>query len=216
MINFIDVGYNNLTKEKSQEMYSLRKKVFKDRLDWEVLCNENMEFDEYDNSDTTYLFGIYKGRVICSLRIIEIANPNMITGTFSSCFNMENIPKGNYVESSRFFVDKERVTTLGCEQNSITLMLILSLINYCLKSSYEGILTIVSHAMYIILKRSGLHLSVVEQGFSESQDKIYLLLVSVDDRNQDVLNMKIHKGVLSPENYLKKWPFDIPFQLKQV
>lgn len=169
------------------ELFSLRKSVFKDRLDWAVNCFNGMEFDEYDHPNTTYLLGVHDNTVICSLRLIKIKNPNMITGTFYRYFNQINIPEGNYIESSRFFVDKERVQNMSCNQYPVSTMLFLAALNYSRKFDYEGILTIVSHAIFIIMKRSGWHLTVLEKGLSEKNEKVYLLCLPVDTENQNIL-----------------------------
>ena len=50
MIEIFDVDYNLLSDNRSKELFSLRKRTFKDRLDWIVNCENNMEFDEYDKN----------------------------------------------------------------------------------------------------------------------------------------------------------------------
>ncbi|WP_025475170.1 acyl-homoserine-lactone synthase, partial [Yersinia pestis] len=112
MLEIFDVRYDELTDIRSEDLYKLRKKTFKDRLNWEVNCSNGMEFDEYDNSDTRYLLGIYQGQLICSVRFIELHLPNMITHTFNALFDDVALPKRGYIESSRFFVDKTRAKLL--------------------------------------------------------------------------------------------------------
>lgn len=123
MMEIFDVGYNLLSDNLSNELFSLRKKTFKDRLDWVVNCENNMEYDEYDNKHTTYLFGVHDNLVLCSLRFIEIKYPNMITGVFKSYFSKIELPSGNYIEASRLFIDKDRVKQLQLQQYPISSML---------------------------------------------------------------------------------------------
>ncbi|WP_042836014.1 acyl-homoserine-lactone synthase, partial [Yersinia pestis] len=47
MLEIFDVRYDELTDIRSEDLYKLRKKTFKDRLNWEVNCSNGMEFDEY-------------------------------------------------------------------------------------------------------------------------------------------------------------------------
>lgn len=139
MIEIFDVGYNLLSDNRSRELFSLRKKTFKDRLDWIVNCENNMEFDAYDDRHTTYVFGTYKDQVICSLRFIETKNPNMITcGEFNEYFNNISLPEGNYVEASRLFIDKERVRALELRRQPISSILFLSMINYARNFGYQA------------------------------------------------------------------------------
>lgn len=206
MMDFFDVDYDSLSKKRSAELFSLRKKTFKDRLDWRVSCEQNMEFDVYDNKNTTYIFGVYEGSIICSLRFIETKFPNMIIDTFKPYFSQLHLPEGNYIEASRLFIDKERIKVLQLQQLPISLLLFLSMINYARNLSYEGIYAIVSHPMLIIFQRSGWQISVVEKGLSEKRQNIYLIHMPVDEHNQRLLIKRINKKFPLLSHALNAWP----------
>jgi acyl homoserine lactone synthase len=206
IMKIFDVSYNLLSDSRSSELFSLRKKTFKDRLNWIVNCENGMEHDEYDNRHTTYLFGIHDNQVICSLRFIEIKHPNMITGVFKSYFSKIELPSGNYLEASRLFIDKDRTQKLQLQHYPISSLLFLSMINYTRHQGYEGIYAIISHPMLTIFKRSGWLISVVEQGMSEKNQKIYLVYMPVDDHNQQILMHKISKTSLIGNGILDTWP----------
>ncbi|MBE5201778.1 acyl-homoserine-lactone synthase [Pectobacterium sp. FL60-S17] len=210
MLEIFDVNHTLLSEKKSEELFTLRKETFKDRLDWAVQCTDGMEFDQYDNNNTTYLFGIKDNIVICSLRFIETKYPNMITGTFFPYFKEINIPDGNYLESSRFFVDKSRAKDILGNEYPISSMLFLSMINYSKDKGYDGIYTIVSHPMLTILKRSGWGIRVVEQGLSEKEERVYLVFLPVDDENQEALARRINRSGTFMSNELKQWPLRVP------
>ncbi|AOR61019.1 acyl-homoserine-lactone synthase CarI [Pectobacterium parmentieri] len=216
MLEIFDVNHTLLSETKSEELFTLRKETFKDRLNWAVQCTDGMEFDQYDNNNTTYLFGIKDNTVICSLRFIETKYPNMITGTFFPYFKEINIPEGNYLESSRFFVDKSRAKDILGNEYPISSMLFLSMINYSRDKGYDGIYTIVSHPMLTILKRSGWGISVVEQGLSEKQERVYLVFLPVDDENQEALARRINRSGTFISNALKQWPLRVPAAIAQV
>lgn len=206
MIEFFDINYNSLPNNRSDELFSLRKKTFKDRLDWMVNCEKNMEFDVYDSKDTTYIFGVYANNIICSLRFIETKNPNMITDTFKSYFKNLSLPEGNYIEASRLFIDKQRVQDLKLQQHPVSSLLFLSMINYARNRGYEGIYAIVSHPMFIIFQRSGWMVSVVEQGLSEKSQNIYLIYMPVDDKNQKILINRVNQKSSILHKVLHSWP----------
>ncbi|CAI0923170.1 Acyl-homoserine-lactone synthase [Serratia entomophila] len=211
MIELFDVNYNLLSDNRSRELFSLRKKTFKDRLDWIVSCENNMEFDEYDDRHTTYVFGTYKDQVICSLRFIETRNPNMISGgEFNAYFNNISLPEGNYVEASRLFIDKERVKALQLRRQPISAILFLSMINYARSSGYQGIYAIISHPMLVIFQRSGWEISVVETGCSEKNQNIYLVYMPIDDANQQRLIARIAQQTRLPDNPMSAWPLSFP------
>ncbi|QWC53028.1 acyl-homoserine-lactone synthase CarI [Pectobacterium atrosepticum] len=216
MLEIFDVNHTLLSETKSEELFPLRKETFKDRLNWAVQCTDGMEFDQYDNNNTTYLFGIKDNTVICSLRFIETKYPNMITGTFFPYFKEINIPDGNYLESSRFFVDKSRAKDILGNEYPISSMLFLSMINYSRDKGYDGIYTIVSHPMLTILKRSGWGISVVEQGLSEKEEKVYLVFLPVDDENQEALARRINRSGTFMSNELKQWPLRLPAAIAQA
>ncbi|MEQ9919153.1 acyl-homoserine-lactone synthase CarI [Pectobacterium aroidearum] len=216
MLEIFDVNHALLSETKSEEMFTLRKETFKDRLNWAVQCTDGMEFDQYDNNNTTYLFGIKDNKVICSLRFIETKYPNMITGTFFPYFKEINIPEGNYLESSRFFVDKSRAKDILGNEYPISSMLFLSMINYSRDKGYDGIYTIVSHPMLTILKRSGWGIRVVEQGLSEKQERVYLVFLPVDDDNQEALARRINRSGTFMNNELKQWPLRVPAAIVQA
>nr|BBE36743.1 N-acylhomoserine lactone synthase ExpI [Pectobacterium carotovorum subsp. carotovorum] len=216
MLEIFDVNHTLLSETKSEELFTLRKETFKDRLNWAVQCTDGMEFDQYDNNNTTYLFGIKDNTVICSLRFIETKYPNMITGTFFPYFKEINIPEGNYLESSRFFVDKSRAKDILGNEYPISSMLFLSMINYSRDKGYDGIYTIVSHPMLTILRRSGWGIRVVEQGLSEKEERVYLVFLPVDDENQEALARRINRSGTFMSNELKQWPLRVPAAIAQA
>ncbi|MFJ5420536.1 acyl-homoserine-lactone synthase CarI [Pectobacterium parvum] len=216
MLEIFDVNHTLLSEKKSEELFTLRKETFKDRLNWAVQCTDGMEFDQYDNNNTTYLFGIKDKTVICSLRFIETKYPNMITGAFFPYFKAINIPEGNYLESSRFFVDKSRAKDILGNEYPISSMLFLSMINYSRDKGYDGIYTIVSHPMLTILKRSGWGIRVVEQGLSEKEERVYLVFLPVDDENQEALARRINRNGRFMSNALNQWPLRVPAAIAQA
>lgn len=210
MLHLLDVNYSFLSELKSKELFTLRKKVFKDRLNWLVNAENNMESDEYDNPRTTYIFGVYQESCICSLRFIEIKYPNMITGTFKSWFKNIDLPQGNFVEASRLFIDKDRVQALELRQQPVSALLFLSMINYARHYGYEGIYAIVSHPMYLIFRKSGWKIEVVEQGMSEKDQNIYLIFMPVDRVNQQTLMALVRAKVPVTGCELESWPLSFP------
>lgn len=216
MMEIFDVSYNKLSDKRSMELFSLRKKVFKDRLNWAVTCTDDMEFDEYDNKNTTYLFGVYGDTVICGLRFIEMKYNNMVTGTtFRSFFKKINVTEGNYLDASRLFIDKFRVRKLNLNLYPLSSMLFLAMINYAMNFFHDGIYAIISHPMLIIFKRSGWLIKVVEQGLSEKKENIYLIYMPVDKKNQQILINNINTWNNSINNFYN-WPLSFPLWKKQA
>ncbi|MBV4366112.1 acyl-homoserine-lactone synthase [Erwinia sp. BNK-24-b] len=210
MLDLLDIKYRHLSDLESNELFTLRKRVFKDRLNWMVNCQNDMEFDEYDNEHTTYVFGVHNDICVCSLRFIETKYPNMITGTFRSWFKNTDLPEGNYVEASRLFIDKERISSLKLRQKPVSALLFLSMINYARHYQYEGIYAIVSHPMYLIFKKSGWKIEVVEKSLSEKNENIYLIFMPIDDKNQRILIELVKSKAPELKIRLDAWPLSFP------
>ncbi len=206
MLELFDVKYNVLTDKRSQELFTLRKGVFKDRLNWMVNIKNNMEADEYDCHNTTYVFGAVKNHCICSVRFIETRYPNMITHTFSSWFKKSQLPEGNFVEASRLFIDKERTEKFSLRQYPVSGLLFLSMLNYARHHGYDGIYAVVSHPMYIIFKRSGWLIRQIDKSISEKNKNVYLIFMPVDDLNQQILMDNVKSKAPEADCQLDAWP----------
>ncbi|MFC3396073.1 acyl-homoserine-lactone synthase [Brenneria rubrifaciens] len=216
MLEIFDVSFNLISNKEIDELFTLRKETFKDRLNWSVNCINGMEFDEYDGENTNYILGVKNKTIVCSVRMIEMKYPNMITGTFFNYFNEIKIPEGNYIESSRFFVDRERARALIGNNNPVCLMLFLSMINYARNYHYDGIYTIVSRSMLTILKRSGWRLSVVGEGLSEKNENIYLLFLPIDCASQHALIERIVKSKKTEPESFENWPLVFPIKKEEA
>ncbi|MFK8258525.1 acyl-homoserine-lactone synthase [Erwinia sp. AnSW2-5] len=209
MLSFFDIGFNFLNEKDSKEIYTLRKRVFKDRLNWMVECSNGMESDEYDCCRTIYLLGGTSDYYFCGVRFIETKYPNMITGAFKGYFDKFDIPKGNFIEASRLFIEKGRSQQLRCQGYPVSTLLFLSMINYARSYQYEGIYAIVSHPMYVILKRSGWLISIIEKSVSEKKQDIYLIFMPVDEHSQHNLISLARQKASFLECSLNTWPLSL-------
>lgn len=211
MFELFDVGYNELNEMQSDELYRLRKTTFSDRLKWDVVCNHDMEFDEFDNANTRYILGLYHGQLICSVRFISLKYPNMITHTFRSCFKDVTLPPIG-VESSRFFVDKTRARLLLGERYPISQVLFLSMMNWAINHQEKGICTIVSRAMLTILKRSGWQIKVLKEALLSEQERIYLVWLPVGQDEQRRIASKLYIRLERSQvtSSLVTWPLSLP------
>ncbi len=210
MLGFFDVGFDYLNEKDFQEIFTLRKHVFKDRLDWMVECSNGMESDEYDYCRTMYLLGKVDGHCVCGVRFIETKYPNMITGTFKEYFDKIDIPEGNFIEASRLFIDKGRSKQLRCNGYPVSMLLFLSMVNYARFYQYEGIYAIVSHPMYVIFKRSGWRISIIEKSVSEKKQNIYLIFMPVDEQSQHTLINSALQTDPFLGSSLNTWPLSLP------
>jgi acyl homoserine lactone synthase len=205
MLKLFDVSYEELRMTRLDELCRLRKTTFSDRLGWEVVCKQDMEFDEFDNDSTCYILGLCKGKLVCSVRFTALNQPNMITHTFGACFDSVPLPSGG-VESSRFFVDKLRARELLGERYPISQALFLAMINWAQDAGHSGIYTIVSRAMLTILKRSGWQIQILKEAFRSEQERIYLVYLPAGQDDQ----LKMAKRLKNQTASLLTWPLTLP------
>lgn len=208
MLELFDVSYNELKVTHSNELYRLRKKTFSDRLKWDVVCNADLEFDEFDNPDTRYILGLYNGQLVCSVRFIGLEKPNMITHTFRDCFDTVPLPPGG-IESSRFFVDKDRAWQLLGGRYPVSQVLFLAMINWALHNERNGIHTIVSRPMLTILKRSGWQIKTLKEAFLSERERIYLVFLPTEAADQDLMASGIISEYGYPAESVITWPLSL-------
>ncbi|CNJ96731.1 N-acylhomoserine lactone synthase [Yersinia aldovae] len=214
MLKLFNVNFNNMPDRKLDEIFTLRKITFKDRLDWKVTCIDGRESDQYDDENTNYILGTIEDTIVCSVRFIEMRYPTMITGPFAPYFSDLDLPVEGFIESSRFFVEKALARDIVGNNSSLSTTLFLAMVNYARSRGYKGILTVVSRGMYILLKRSGWNITVLNQGESEKNEVIYLLNLGIDIDSQQQLINKIRRVHHVDPELLETWPIIVPDFIK--
>lgn len=107
MLYLIKPDTYNLHRDDLDEMYKLRYKVFSKELQWNVKTHNNMEKDEFDEKNAYYIIAKdEKGIIRGCQRLIQMTNPCMLDGPFSSFLtNLKDFKQPGYWETSRFAVD---------------------------------------------------------------------------------------------------------------
>ncbi|PNM14282.1 acyl-homoserine-lactone synthase [Yersinia enterocolitica] len=214
MLKLFNVNFNNMPERKLDEIFSLRKITFKDRLDWKVTCIDGKESDQYDDENTNYILGTIDDTIVCSVRFIDMKYPTMITGPFAPYFSDVSLPIDGFIESSRFFVEKALARDMVGNNSSLSTVLFLAMVNYARDRGHKGILTVVSRGMFILLKRSGWNITVLNQGESEKNEVIYLLHLGIDnDSQQQLINKILRVHQVEPKT-LETWPMIVPGIIK--
>jgi acyl homoserine lactone synthase len=139
-------------------MFRLRRRVFKDRLDWTVSVSGDLELDVYDALNPTYLVLLSGEReVVGCVRLLPTTGPTMLADTFPQLLTGLNPPRSNRIlESSRFCVD----TRLAAEPagNGLaraTFMLFAAMIESLGLLDADSIVTVTDTRMERILRRAG-------------------------------------------------------------
>ncbi len=157
MIRVIDGRYANDHRSTVDDMFRLRKRVFHDRLQWDVETDGEREIDSFDALNPLYVLSVDErtDHVVGSLRLLPTTGPNMLADVFH-----ELLPDGQVIrsptiwESSRYCVDTqlaEQWGPHGVHQASAELLLALCEIG--LAAGLTFIVTVIDLRMERILRR---------------------------------------------------------------
>lgn len=140
------------------DMHRLRKRVFKDRMGWEVSIDTNgLEVDQFDLPETIYVLALDNDRrVIGNWRLLPTIGPTMIRDIWPKFLDSIYMPSDPCVwEASRFAVDSLKG---GCEEglyqvHQATQELFCGVTELCLLCGIKQIFAMYDERIAKILKR---------------------------------------------------------------
>lgn len=139
------------------QMHQLRYRVFKERLDWEVMVSGDLEIDHYDALNPIYFLSLNENRVAGCARLLPSTGPMMLTHTFPTLLGTASAPSDQSVwESSRFAIDM----TLASQNNhlgihTVTCELIAAGLIWGLDHGWTEVVTVTDIILEKILRRAG-------------------------------------------------------------
>jgi acyl homoserine lactone synthase len=140
-----------------EAMFRLRYRVFKERLEWEVACEDGKERDRFDDCDPVYL--IYRGEtgaVEGCIRMLSTLGPNMLRDVFDVLLDGAPAPASPAIwESSRFSLDTDTAARSGAGLCPATHELFAGMIEFGLAWGLKCIVTVTDARVERILRRAG-------------------------------------------------------------
>jgi acyl homoserine lactone synthase len=157
MLEIVQAGQAGKTKLLF-DMHRMRKRVFKDRMGWDVQVTEGgLEVDQFDIEDTVYLLALNDDRqVIGNWRLLPTTGPTMIRDVWPQFLDTMAMPSSPDVwETSRFAVDSPAINPEeGLAQvNRATRELFVGLTELCLLCGIKQIFTFYDMRIARLLKR---------------------------------------------------------------
>ena len=141
------------------EMYKQRARVFSERMKWDVVVRDGMEYDSFDEQNPLYLISIDEEteRLRGSLRLLPTTGPNMLRDVFPQLLPSDQVIESPTVwESSRFSMDVEAMAPRpGYRVSYVTCELIAGITEISLQSGISHIVSVFDAAMYRVLKAAG-------------------------------------------------------------
>lgn len=110
MIRLVNGIERDSYPSEMEQMFRLRKKVFHDRLGWDVHVDCDLEFDHFDELNPLYVLSMDDAaeHVVASLRLLPTTGPNMLCDVFPELLSPGLVVRSPTIwESSRFCVDHE-------------------------------------------------------------------------------------------------------------
>ncbi len=181
------------------EMHRLRRRVFKDRLDWEVSVSGDMEMDTYDAFRPTYLVEVTEGgAVVGSVRLLPTTGPYMLANTFPALLEGRAPPRSpGMVESSRFCVDTAQTSeTDGHGLRYATGCLFAGMIEWGLSRNVTAIVTVTDTRVERILRRAGWPLE--RMGIPRQIGKTHTLAGLLEVNEEALSRVRRNTGLVCP------------------
>jgi N-acyl-L-homoserine lactone synthetase len=158
MIKLVSSKNRSKFSAEMDAIFSIRKKVFFERMRWNVVPINKWEIDGYDAIDPLYVLSINEhAQVVGGLRLLPTMGFNMLNDTFP-----ELLPDGVRIESpliwesSRFAVDHEADVPIGPKGISrATAELGLAMNEIGAQIGLTHVVTVYDALMHRILKRAG-------------------------------------------------------------
>ena len=103
-MRFIAGRSADLPPQLMRGVASYRHSVFVQKLGWQLACEENLEYDQFDRADTVYMVAQNThGDIIGTARLLPTSSPYLLGDVFPQLLNGLPIPKTDEVwELSRF------------------------------------------------------------------------------------------------------------------
>jgi acyl homoserine lactone synthase len=157
MIQLIAPEFHDVFRDDLAEMFRLRCRVFKDRLDWTVDVHGDQELDGFDDLKPHYLLQRWQEDVVGCVRFLPTTGATMLSVTFPDLVAGTAMPESASIwESSRFALDVPRILAVrkaGLAQ--ATYELFAGMIEFGLHRNLSQIVTVTDTRMERILRRAG-------------------------------------------------------------
>ncbi|WP_196584300.1 acyl-homoserine-lactone synthase [Aliivibrio fischeri] len=143
-----------IPSEEYKGILSLRYQVFKQRLEWDLVVENNLESDEYDNSNAEYIYACDDTENVSGCwRLLPTTGDYMLKSVFPELLGQQSAPKDpNIVELSRFAVGKNS-SKINNSASEITMKLFEAIYKHAVSQGITEYVTVTSTAIERFLKR---------------------------------------------------------------
>lgn len=163
------------------EMHTLRAKVFKDRLGWEVPVLSGMEIDGYDALEPMYMMirepgpGTLRG----CWRLLPTEGPYMLKDSFPELLHGAEAPHhARMWELSRFAIETDCASRFGLSQ--ITMESFSEMVLYGRRHGIDRYITVTTTALERLVRRAGVAITRLGPPVQIGIEQAVALYIDVD------------------------------------
>jgi acyl homoserine lactone synthase len=180
------------------EMYRLRKRVFHDRLGWDVVVRDGKEIDLFDDLDPAHVISVDdRGRVVGCMRLLQTTGPHMLADVFSSILDGEPPIRSSRVwEATRFCVDTQRLSG-GRGRNSIayvTSEVMIGAFEYAMAAGVTDAVAVIDPVMNRVMRRSG-NAPYDYLGTPKDMGKVVAMAAMMDCSEERIARIRAFSGI---------------------
>ncbi len=139
-------------------MHRLRARIFRDRMDWNVVVRDGRETDEFDGCRPTYILAVSnRNQVAGCARLLPATGPTLLSVLFPELIDSQLFrPHRAMIESSRFCVDTSIETERRGEGlHGATWTMFAGIIEWSMANGYTELVTVTDVRIERILRRAG-------------------------------------------------------------
>ncbi len=193
----------NSNEDLLDEMFRARKRLFADRLGWDVtIDSKGWEIDQYDPINPLYLIctdeaGIHLG----SLRLLPTTGDTMLRDVFVSAFDGTIIESPLIWECTRFCIESDKSGQVQAGLHQATTALLLGICETGLRSGIRQIVGVFDRRMIPIYRRGGWAPDIIGESGS-GRDAVYLGVWDVTEEYAASIRSagKLEGSILDPES----------------
>ena len=182
-------------------MFRLRKRVFADRLGWDVQVTEGREIDLFDALDPAHVVSVDdEGNVVGCMRLLQTTGPHMLADVFSSILDGEPPLRSSTVwEATRFCVDTQRLSR-GRGRNTISYVtseVMIGAFEFAMAAGVQDAVAVIDPVMNRVMQRSG-NAPYGYLGSPKPMGKVVALAALMDCSAERVANIRAFSGIAGP------------------
>jgi acyl homoserine lactone synthase len=179
-------------------MFRLRKRVFADRLGWDVQVTEGREIDLFDALDPAHVVSVDdEGNVVGCMRLLQTTGPHMLADVFSSILDGEPPLRSSTVwEATRFCVDTQRLSR-GRGRNTISYVtseVMIGALEFAMAAGVQDAVAVIDPVMNRVMQRSG-NAPYGYLGSAKPMGKVVALAALMDCSEERVASIRAFSGI---------------------